>query len=368
MRRRTLLATAGIALSAGCSESIPVLDPEETDTETAPENPEASPEAVPTETDGATTSAEPTETEDPQTDTPSRAEREGAQVIATAREQLGEAYTNFVAFAGAEDATLLDVTVATQVSFTQVTGPASRARETLDDLPRRASGEQIEAARGLRGVAHFLEQSVRCHVDLGEAYEEFETVVDQLYSERSGFVPNALGRMREAQTAATEHLDAIAAEATVEDATAFDPLDVETFDAKVAQLEQGVTAFERLPDLLGGTKRGFDAFRSAGSAYRNDQYLEARREFSTARDRLEPVTDGLSQVDAPDPMATAVTDLTDVTDALVLAAVDLETAADAGSRGDREDRDAALADAKVHLRASAVAVERLETVQRLLDE
>ncbi len=66
-------------------------------------------------------------------------------------------------------------------------------------------------------------------------------------------------------------------------------------------------------------------------------------------------------------MTDAVTDLAGVTDAVALAAVDVETAASAGSRGERQNRETALADAKAHLRASDVAAERLRVVQRLLD-
>jgi hypothetical protein len=374
MRRRTLLATVGAGLAAGCSESIPLLD-EDTpaSTDSTPQTREP-PESPPTETaDPTATDAETTE-EPTETETPNRAERRGAEVIGNARDQLGDAYDAYVAFADAGGdgseagtATLLDVTVATEVTFSRVTGPVGEARSTLEELPRRASGEQYQASRRLRGVATVLDQGIRCQEDLRSAYEEFDFVVGRIYADNTGTVPNALGRMRTAQSAATEHLDAIESGSAVEDVGAFDRIDASTYEAKVDQLRRAASAFETLPDALAGVKRGLDAFRGAGQSYRNEQYLSAEREFETASSELRPASDTLAGVEAPSPMADVVTDLAGVTDALALAALDLETAADAGSRGEREGRETALADAKAHLRESDVAVERLDVVQRLLD-
>jgi predicted metal-dependent hydrolase len=376
MRRRTLLATVGAGLAAGCSESVPLLDDDTPErTESTPQSGESPSESPPTETAEATaTDAEPTE-EPTETETPNRAERRGAEVIDTARGQLGDAYDAYVAFAaaggdgdGSGTATLLDVTVAADVTFSRVTSPVGKARSTLDELPRRASGEQIEAERRLRGVATLLDQGIRCQHDLREAYDEFEFVLDRIYADDTGTVPNALGRMRTARSAAAEHLDTIESDTTVEDTDAFDRLDASAYEAKVDQLRRAVSAFGTLPDALANVKRGLDAFRDATRSYRNERYLSAEREFPTAEERLRSASDTLSNLDAPEPMADAVADLAGVTDALALAAVDLETAADTGSQGQREERDAALADAKAHLRESDVAIERLEIVQRLLNQ
>ncbi|AQL42945.1 hypothetical protein BV210_09555 [Halorientalis sp. IM1011] len=375
MRRRTLLATVGAGLAAGCSESIPLLgDETPANTESTPQDSESPSESPPTETAESTaTDAEPTE-EPTETETPNRAERRGAEVVGNAREQLGKAYDAYVAFADAgedsgegEPATLLDVTVTTEVTFSHVASPVSKARSTLDDLPRRASGEQIEAERRLRGVATVLDQGIRCQDDLRDAYEEFDYVLGRIYADSTGTVPNALGRMRTNRSDAADHLNTIETETAVEDVDAFDRLDQSAYEAKVAQLRRAVSAFETLPDALANVKRGLDAFRNGSEDYRNERYLSAERAFPTARDELRSATDTLANLDAPEPMADAIADLASVTDALALAAVDLETAADTGSRGEREERDAALADARAHLRESEVAVERLEVVQRLLN-
>jgi len=376
MRRRTLLATVSAGLAAGCSESVPLLDDDTpADTESTPPNGESPSESPPTETAESTaTDAEPTE-EPTETETPNQAERRGAEVIANARDQLGDAYDAYVAFADAggtggesEPTTLLDVTVATEVTFSDVTSPVGKARSTLDELPRRASGEQYEAERRLRGVATFLDQGIRCQDDLREAYEEFDYVLGRIYADSTGTVPSALGRMRTNRSAAAEHLDTIETETAVEDVDAFDRLDTSTYESKISQLRRAVAAFETLPDALANVKRGLDAFRTATGDYRNGSYLSAERTFVTAEEALRPAADTLATLDAPEPMAATVADLAGVTDALALAAVDLETAADTGSRGEREEREAALADAKAHLRESEVAVERLEVVQRLLNQ
>ena len=377
MRRRTLLATVGAGLATGCSESIPLLDPDDTPSETdnTPPGPGTPPESPPTETvEPTATDVEPTE-EPTGTETPNQAERRGAEVIGNARDRLGDAYDAYVGFADAsgdrgEDgtATLLDVTVATDVTFSRVTGPVSEARRTLEELPRRASGEQYEASRRLRGVTTVLDQGIRFQDDIRSAHEEFEFVLGRIYADNTGTVPNALGRMRTARSAAAEHLDAIESESAVEDADAFDRFDTSTYEAKVDQFRRAVSAFEALPDALAGVKRGLDGFRGAARSYRSEQYLSAEREFETAGDELRVASDALADVQAPGPMTDAVSDLAGVTDALALAAVDFETAADTGSRGERNARETALADAKAHLRESDVAVERLEVVQRLLRE
>ena len=373
MRRRTLLATVGAGLVAGCSESIPLLDDDTpASTESTPQDGESPSESPPTETAEATaTDTEPTE-EPTETETPNRAERQGAEVIGNARDHLGTAYEAYVGFADASgdgsQPTLLDVTVATEVTFSHVTSPVSKARSTLEELPRRASGEQYDARRLLRGVATLLDQGIRCQDDLREAYDEFEFVLGRIYADNTGTVPNALGRIRTTRSAAADHLDTIESETAVEDVEAFGRLDASAYEAKVDQLQRAVTAFEALPDALANVKRGLDAFRSATQSYRNEGYLSAEREFVTAADALRPASDTLSNLDAPEPMADDITDLAGVTDAIALAAVDLETAAGAGSRGERETRESALADARAHLRESEVAVERLEVVQRLLNQ
>jgi hypothetical protein len=376
MRRRTLLATVGAGLAAGCSESIPLLDGTEApaNTDSTPQDGESPSESPPTETAEATaTDAEPTE-EPTETETPNRAERRGAEVIGTARGHLGDAYDAYVAFAtasrdsGGSQPTLLDVTVATEVTFSHVTGPVGKARSTLEELPRRASGEQIEASRRLRGVATFLDQGIRCQDDLRGAYEEFDYVLGRIYADSTGRVPNALGRIRTTRSAAAGHLDTIERETAVEDTDAFDRLTASAYEAKVDQLQRAVSAFEVLPDALANVKRGLDAFRSATQDYRNERYLSAEQTFPTAQKELRSASDTLGTLDAPEPMTDDITDLAVVTDALALAAVDLETAASAGSRGERQNRETALADARAHLRASDVAVARLEIVQRLLEE
>ncbi len=221
MRRRTLLATVGAGLAAGCSGSVPLLGPEDTptDTDAPPEDGESTPESLPTETDESTaTDTDPTE-EPTETETPNRAERRGADVVGNARDLLGDAYDAYVGFTGPDadgsetgTATLLDVTVATEVTFSRVTSPVSEARSTLDDLPRRASGEQYDASRRLRGVATVLSQGIRCQTDLRDAYEEFEFVLDRIYADNTGTVPNALGRMRTSQSDAAGHLETIESE------------------------------------------------------------------------------------------------------------------------------------------------------------
>ncbi|WP_424017274.1 hypothetical protein ACOZ4N_15520 [Halorientalis pallida] len=367
MRRRTLLATVGAGLAAGCSESIPLLDPEETPSETddAPPGPDTPPESPPTTTDEPTDS-EPTDTTEQTTEEPTRAEREAAQLLARARTKLGEAHASYVGFAGGERATLLDVTVATEVNVAAVTNHVGAAQDALADMPRRAGGDQITAARRLRRLAAFYREAVRCQNALGDAYGEFEFVVGRLFADQTGLVSDSTATIRENRETAAGHLDTIEDESTAEDAAALDALDSGTYTAKVGQFRRAISAFGTLPATLGRVKRGFDAFRRGGDAYLDEQYFEARRAFETVGTELDPASDTLSSLDAPAPMTDAVDDLTAVSNTLVTAAVDLELAADAGTRGSRGDRQTAFADAQAHLEDATVAPDRLEIVRRLL--
>ncbi|RXK50591.1 hypothetical protein [Halorientalis pallida] len=233
-------------------------------------------------------------------------------------------------------------------------------------MPRRAGGDHITAARRLRRVATFLEQGVRCQKALGDASGEFEYVVGRLFADQTGIISGSLGTMRENQASAADHLDAIESETTATDAAALDELDGETYSAKVDQLRRAVSAFETLPDALAKIKRGFDAFRQGGDAYLGEQYLDAEQTLGTVGTELDPASETLSSLTAPAPVADAIDDLTRVSDTISVAAVDLEAAAEAGTRGARSERRAAFTDVQTHLEDATVAPDRLEIVRRLL--
>lgn len=365
MRRRTLLASAGVAF-AGCSEVVPDPRPTET-TGTGPETTSGSPtgtaltETATSETPTRDETAEPTETA-----TPSTPERRAAERIAAARDHLDEALAAYVGFAEGADATLLSVTAATRITTSRVTNPVREAREELDAVPDGASDAQVTIARRLRGVGTFLGGSARCQARLRSAHSAFEYVVGRLYAERTGGVPDNLGTMRENHDAARSHFETVEAESSAEDAAAFEGVDADTYEAKTAQVRREVIAFGSLPDALAASRRAVDAFASGTDAYRNESYRTAEREFTTAAEQYGTAETTLDALEAPEAVASTVRELVADVGVLSAAASDLARSAQAGSEGRRDPREAAFESATDRLRAASPRVREMESVERLL--
>jgi hypothetical protein len=363
MRRRTLLATAGIGLSAGCSGFLP--DSEGTPTDETTDAP------APTPTDGSapTPPTDPTVTSDTgTTDEPTATPHPRAdEVIADARAHLAAAHETYVAFAGEDATSILDVTAAVDVSIGGVSNEVSAARSDLADAPGRANEPQQRTIEALGNVGTLLERGIRCQSELQNAEESLSYVLDRVYAEQLTRVPNRIDQLRSEQDLAREHFDVVAGETAAADVDAFEPITTATYEDKISQFEAELTAFEALPDPLLATWRGLRAFIDASNQYLGESYVDAGQRYPTAVTELQAAADGLAAIDRPDSLASRLEALTSVTSALAAASVDLQAAAEAGQEGRRDDREAAFAAAESHLRSSSVAVERLDTVQELLE-
>lgn len=386
MRRRTLLVTTGVLVSAGCSalqggDGTDTTDAATdtatgtgtdtpTDTQTPPTATETLSEPAPT-TDTDTTTDGTTETEtETETATPTRAERRAAREIDSARSNLSEALTEYVAFApdGTSEPTLLSVDAAVNVTIADVTNPVSAARSALDAVPEQANADQQATVDALRGVATFLDRGVRCQARLYDAYEDFTFVVDRLYAENTGGVPDEIASIREATAGARGYFDTLTAESDASDTTAFDALDEATYTDKVGQFEAELDAFPTIADALTAFRRGLETFLEAADDYLDGDYRDPREQFPDAASDFRTADQTLSAIDAPPSVADTVADLVSVASALAPACDDLTSAARAGYTGDSSDREDAFAAAQAHLESSTVAVERLDTVEELVDE
>ena len=384
MRRRTLLATAGVLVSAGCS-ALQGGDGTDTatDTDTQSETDTAAPTDTTTAPSGTDTLSEPapttgtesptatdTTTEPEETATPNRAEREAAREIDRARTKLSEALTEYVAFApsGTSDPTILSVDASVNVTIADVTNPVSEARVSLDRVTDRASSEQQATVEALRGVATFLDRGVRCQAKLYDAYQDFTFVVDRLYAENTGGVPDEIANIRDETADARGFFDTLTAESDAGDTTAFDDLDEATYADKVGQFEAELDAFPTVADGLTAFRRGLETFLEAAENYLGGDYREPRETFPEAADDFRTASQTLSAVSAPPSIADTVADLVEVAEAIAPACDDLAEASRAGFTGDSSDREDAFEAAQAHLESSDVAVENFDTIEELVEE
>ena len=370
MRRRTILATAGVFLSAGCSEILPEPRQTETDdgtteasdtTDDTPPSETAPPGETPTERETERTD-EPDETAQPRTEPP---HPRTARHLDDARSHLGDALDQYAAAAEADDATLLDVTAETAITFTRITNPVSAARQELTDLPREATDAQRATATQLRAVGAFLASGARCQSALKDADDELDYITGRLYAERTGAIPSAIVDLRSFHSTARDHLDTLEAESDAGDTDAFDRLDTDTYTAKVEQLRREVTAFGSLPDTLSDLRTGFDAIARAANAYANNDYSTAREEFGTTIDSLGAAEDTLRSLDNPAAIADTVENLVADAASLSATAEDFRTAAADGARGVRPSREAVDA-GQEHLRDASERVRDLSATEVLL--
>lgn len=388
MRRRTLLTTAGVLVSAGCSalqggdgtdtDAATDTDTQSetdttapTDTTTAPSGTDTLSEPAPTTgTESPTATDTETTTEPEETATPSRAEREAARELDRARTKLSDALTEYVAFApsGTSDPTILSVDASVNVTIADVTNPVSEARSSLDRVTDRASSEQQATAEALRGVATFLDRGVRCQAKLYDAYQDFTFVVDRLYAENTGGVPDEIANIRDETADARGFFDTLTAESDASDTTAVDDLDEGTYADKVGQFEGELDAFPIVADGLGAFRRGLETFLEAAENYLGGDYREPRETFPEAADDFRTASQTLSALSAPPSIADTVADLVEVAEAIAPACDDLAEASRAGFTGDSSDREDAFEAAQAHLESSDVAVENFDTVEELVEE
>lgn len=386
MRRRTLLATTGVLVTAGCS-ALRGGDGTDTDaatdtatgtgtdapteTQTPPTSTETLSEPAPT-TDGTetTTTDAATETEPEETPTPTRAERRAAREIDSARSKLSEALAEYVAFAHSSESepTLLSVDASVNVTIADVTNPVSAARTALDEVPEQASSDQQATVDSLRGIATFLDRGVRCQATLYDAYEDFVFVVDRFYAENTGGVPDEIANIRAETADARGYFETLTAESDPSDTTAFDGLDEATYTDKVGQFRAELDAFPIISDGLTAFRRALETFLEAADDYLDGDYRDPREQFPEAADDFRTAKQTFTAINVPRSVAAPVANLVSISDALAPACDDLAAAARAGYTGDSSDREDAFAAAQAHLESSDVAVEKLDTVEELVDE
>jgi hypothetical protein len=364
MRRRTILATVGALFSAGCSEIVP--PPQTTVTDGAPGSAtdETATGTVPTDTLQTTDGSEQTTDgpTDTATDTPSETEREVADAIETAHGHLTDSLSGYLAFAETSDPTLLDVTAATNVSVSNVTSPASDARQVLDGAPRYVD-EDVER---LSGVADFLTSAIRCQSNLEGAYSKFEFVHGRLYAQQFATLPDQLSQLRERRDTAERHLEALQSETERTDMQAFDPLSEDDYDRKVEQLQREVTAFDTLADTVETVVDGLEAFIDGNDDFTDEDYDSAAEFYATATQSFSTANDALTALDTPESLASTVSELVSVTNALATGAHDLADAASAADEYEWDTHDQEFESAVSQLRTSEVAVDQIDSVGEII--
>lgn len=382
MRRRSLLATAGLVLFAGCEQG-PGTGTDTTDAETtatttgqqgtsppgaATTSPDAATETLsepqPTEQTTQTDTATETETE---TATRSRAERRAADQIDTARGHLSDALSAYLTFVDAENPTLLDVDASVSVTISDVTAPISEARTALNEVPQGANEDQQATVDELRGVATFLDQGIRCQAQLYFAYDEFQFVVERIYNENLAGVPDDIGRIREKKDRASGFFETLQSDSDPSDFAAFEDISQNTYTRKVDQFDAEIAAFTTLADAMTAFRDGMDAFNEATDAYVSRNYRDARELFPTADEEFGVASDTLSSMDAPESVAGTVSELVDVTRVLSNGSQDMARASRAGFEGRTGDRNDAFEAAEEDFQSNEIVMNRIDSVEELLD-
>lgn len=382
MRRRSLLATAGLVLFAGCGQG-PGTDttdgeptatttgqqgtsPPDSETTTTESPTETLSDPQPTEQTTRTETDTATETETA-TETPTQAEREATDQIETARGHLSDALSAYLSFVDVESPTLLDVDASVEVTVSDVTGPVSEARTALNEVPQGANADQQDIVDKLRGVAAFLDQGIRCQAQLYLAYDEWQFVIERIYNENLAGVGDDIGRMGDRKDNANGFLETLQSDSDSADVAAFDGISGSRYTQKVDQFEAEIDAFTTLVEAMRAFREGMDAFDEATDAYESRDYRDAREEFPTADEEFGVASDTLSSMDPPESLADQVSELTEVTRVLSNGSQDMARASRAGFEGRSGDRNEAFEAAEEDFESNEIVRERIDSVEQILD-
>lgn len=206
---------------------------------------------------------------------PAEKNPEATERIEAATDHLDEALAAYSSFAG-RDASLLDVTpTVDRFDTLSIDRRLRAARDRLEDAAEYATeGQQVQIV-GLGQVATFLEYAAATDDALVDAYDRFDFAVARLYNE-------SYGQAARSRRQLSSHVDAAeTAMRTIRNAVdhgamrLFDGLSLTESTNKQRQLSDGLTT---LGNFAGGLKRiqnGMKRVETAGGEYSRAEYQAA---------------------------------------------------------------------------------------------
>lgn len=205
-----------------------------------------------------------------------------ADLIERARSQLRSAITTYTSQEGAR-AVLTDVNAATaDFSALAVTREVNSAREILDMASGPATMGQRTIIMALGQCASFLEHAAQVDEALTEAYEEYEFMKGRVLSEQQPQARMARQRLRSRVDDAESAYEALERVTSMQMMAAMEEISAEMYRTKIRQLGNGIRTLEDFGEALERLKSAIRKTDVAADKYGDEQYRAAANRLVTA--------------------------------------------------------------------------------------
>lgn len=205
-----------------------------------------------------------------------------ADRIERARSQLRSAITTYTSQAGSR-AVLTDVNATTtDFDALAVTKEVNRARSTLDRASGPATMGQQTMIMALGQCASFLEQSAQVDEALTEAYDEYEFMKGRVLSEQQPQAEMARQRLSSKVGDAESAYEALERVTRMQMMAAMEEISAEMYRTKIRQLGNGIRTLEDFGDSLERLKSAIQKIDLAATKYGNEEYRAAANRLVTA--------------------------------------------------------------------------------------
>ncbi len=359
MRCRTLLATAGALLSAGCGgvqnggrgDDGPgphvqgfINDSDEPDFKFGNMSSErnfsaGSAEDVNFEFDESSFEADFDSgfDESGPTPTPIETDPRATELMTRAMDGIRKTYTTYVGYAGA-DANLLDVNAATE-SFhgPKLRTMAQNARQPLEEATEYAPEGQKDLILSLVQVTVFLEDLARVRAALIDGYDDVVFATERLYAESTLRAKQTADRINEFRSEAQSLSRPLRNEIDAEAVSVFEPIGG-VYREKMRQIRSEVRALRNVQSAVTSGVRGIDGFKDGVPAFYDQNYEQARRALSTAKFGFNAARTSFGFVDESTGMQEKTSEAAAVMGALDSAADALHKASEAKVENETQKR------------------------------
>jgi len=220
-----------------------------------------------------------------------------AGLIERARSQLRTAITTYASQAGSR-AVLTDVNAATTgFSALPVTREVNAARDILDRASGPATMGQQTIIMALGQCASFLEHAAQVDEALTEAYEEYEFMRGRVLSEQQSQARMARQRLQSKVNDAESAYEALERVTSMQMMAAMEEISAEMYRTKIRQLGNGIRTLEDFGDALERLQSAIQETDVAAGKYGNDQYRAAANRLVTATSNAGMATTLLRNTD-----------------------------------------------------------------------
>lgn len=269
-----------------------------------------------------------------ETDTPTETNPRATEYLDAAREYLTAALDAYVEFGGGESLVDVNPTVGTVVAVA-VQRPVTTARKRLESAREYATEGQQIAVLGLQHVASFLEYSAATDQMLCDAYEEFVFAIERAYNENTTQARQARLRLDSKLETAEASLQTLTDGVDRGAMVLFEALSESAVVQKQQQLSSSVSTLRDFESGVEYMEQGLSRLDDAGNRYRDGNYSGAADSLIAANGNFAGATTQFKRVSSETGLKDKALEARLVTRTLEQVTADLERSVNAKANGNQ---------------------------------